>query len=174
MKKVLIFILALLCLAACGKSETPPEGAVARVGEEYIYTETVESDRALGITGTDREITEGKVLNMLMVLEAESMGLSATEDEIAEFMAGQEQAWQMAGVEEQLKAMYEPLGIGFEEYKAMVGEGAPGVIARQKLQDSYGQEYCEKHGIEFTKVNPPAEMEAYVETQLDELMDKYK
>ena len=139
MKKILIFLLAALCLAACGKAEAPPEGAAARVGEEYIYAETIESDRLLGVTGSDREIAEGKVLNMLMLLEAEDKGLAATEEEIAEFMASQEKAWQMAGVEEQLVAMYEPLGIDFEGYKAMVAEGADGTVTRQKLRDFYGR-----------------------------------
>lgn len=174
MKRIAVLLLALLLLCACGNTEPPPEGAVARVGDEYIYAETIESERLIGAAGTDREIAEGKVLNMLMLLEAEKLGLEATRDEIDEFMASQEKAWRMAGVQEQIEAMYEPLGISFEEYKQMLTDLAPNAIARQKLRDHYGQEYCEKNGIEFTKVNPPAEMTEYEDEQLQKLWSKYK
>ena len=174
MKKLFFILLALTCLTACGKAETPPEGAVARVGDEYIHAEAVEGDRLLGVSGTDREITEDKVLNMLMLLEAEKLGLAATDEEIAEFMSYQEQVWFSPSVREQIEAMYEPLGIDFEGYKAMVLETAPKAIARQKLRDHYGQEYCDKNGLQFTKVNPPAEMTGYADEQLQKLWSKYK
>lgn len=175
MKKVIsLIICAALFLCGCGNAAPAPDGALARVGDEYIYEETIEADRLLGMAGSDREIVESKLLNMLIFLEAVDKGLAATEEETEQFMSSQEKAWQTPGVKEQIEAMYEPLGIDFEEYKAMLTELAPRTLARQKLRDFYGREYCEKHGLEFTKVNPPAEMEAYIEKQLDKLWDKYK
>ena len=44
MKKLfpIIIVIALVCLSACASESAPPEGTVARVGEEYIYAETIE------------------------------------------------------------------------------------------------------------------------------------
>lgn len=175
MKRIIYALLALsLLLCACAETAVPPEGTAARVGEEYIYTEAIENDRLIGVAGSDREIVEGKVLNMLMCLEAEKLGLAATQEDIDEFMVSQETAWKMAGMREQIESMYAPLGISFEEYKEMLAELAPNTIARQKLRDYYGREYCEKNCIEFTKVNPSAEMTDYVDGQLQKLWSKYK
>ena len=175
MRKLIFLIVAFAALlTSCGTTEQAPEGAVARVGEEYIYAGTIDGDRLLGASGTDREIVEGKVLNMLMLLEAEKLGLEASQEEIDEFMASQEKAWQMPGVRQQIEQTYAPLGISFEEYKHMALDIAPNAIARQKLRDYYGQEYCQKEGLEFTKVNPPAEMTEHEEKQLQKLWNKYK
>lgn len=175
MKRIIIAILcAAMLLSGCGNAQSAPEGAAARVGDEYIAAELIEGDRLLGAAGSDREIAEARVLNTLMLLEAGKLGLAATQEEIAEFMVSQEEAWRMAEVKEQIEAMYEPLGIDFEEYKAMVLENAPNTIARLKLRDHYGQEYCDKNDLQFTKVNPPEGMEEYIEKQLQKLWDKYK
>lgn len=181
MKRIIIAILALMTLCACAKSGPPPEGAVARVGEEYIYAETIESDRLIGSSGTDREIVEDKVLNMLMLLEAEKVGLEATGEEIDEFMASQEKAWQMAGVQEQIERIYAPLGISFEEYKQMVADIAPNTIARQKLRKLYSQEYSENNSFDPTEIAPSGQMTEYavkqaeyVDEQLQKLWSKYK
>lgn len=50
----------------------------------------------------------------------------------------------------------------------------PRIILRQKLRDTLGQEYCEQHGLEFTKVNPPQEMLDYVDNHLNGLLDTYR
>lgn len=180
-RSVITFLIAVLLLCACGQKEAPPEGAVARVGEEYIYSETIESDRLIGASGTDREIAEGKVLNMLMLLEAENLGLEATQDEIDEFMASQEKAWQIAGVQEQIEQLYAPLGISFDEYKQMVFEMAPNTIARQKLRNLYSEEYSENNSFDSTEIAPSGQMTEYavkqaeyVDEQLQKLWSKFK
>lgn len=53
-----------------------------------------------------------------------------------------------------------------------VFKSATRAIARQKLLDAFGQEYCEENGLTFTKVNPPAEMVEAREAYVDELMTK--
>lgn len=59
-----------------------------------------------------------------------------------------------------------------EEYFELLEKQAPRAIARQKLLDAFGQEYCEENGLTFTKVNPPAEMVEAREAYVDELMTK--
>lgn len=47
------------------------------------------------------------------------------------------------------------------------------MILRQKLRDMLGQKYCEEHGLEFAKVNPPKQMTENVEADLNGLLDTY-
>ena len=46
-------------------------------------------------------------------------------------------------------------------------------MLRQRLRDTLGEQYCEEHGLTFTKVNPPQEMMDYVNACLDGLLDTY-
>ena len=48
------------------------------------------------------------------------------------------------------------------------------MILRQKLRNELGREYCAEHGLEFTKVNPPEDMQRYVENYLEGLLDTYR
>ena len=58
-----------------------------------------------------------------------------------------------------------------EEYYAGIQEQLPLVILRQKLRNELGREYCAEHRLEFTKVNPPEDMQRYVENYLEGLLD---
>ena len=49
-----------------------------------------------------------------------------------------------------------------------------GHVLRQRLRDTLGQEYCQQHGLEFTKVNPPEQMTEYVEQYLDGLLQAHR
>lgn len=40
-------------------------------------------------------------------------------------------------------------GITFDEYLQLLREDAPAVIAKQKLLDAVGMEYCDANGIEL-------------------------
>ena len=47
-------------------------------------------------------------------------------------------------------------------------------MLRQRLRDTLGQEYCQQHGLEFTKVNPPEQMTKYVDQYLDNLLEAHR
>ena len=55
-----------------------------------------------------------------------------------------------------------------------VAEQLPRRMLRQRLRDTLGQEYCQQHGLEFTKVNPPEQMTEYVEQYLDGLLQAHR
>ena len=66
------------------------------------------------------------------------------------------------------------MGITTEQYFDMVAEQLPRRMLRQRLRDTLGQEYCQQHGLEFTKVNPPEQMTEYVEQYLDGLLQAHR
>lgn len=65
-------------------------------------------------------------------------------------------------------------GITLDGYYAAIQDQLPRVILRQKLRNELGREYCAEHGLEFTKVNPPEDMQRYVENYLEGLLDTYR
>lgn len=46
----------------------------------------------------------------------------------------------------------------FEDYLEDMRTQLPATISKQKLEDAIAKEYCDKHGIAFTKVNQPKEV----------------
>lgn len=59
--------------------------------------------------------------------------------------------------------------ITVEEYFDTLAELLPRTLSRQNLKDAVGREYYEAHGIEFTKMNQPAEIQTYVQNYIDDL-----
>ena len=49
-------------------------------------------------------------------------------------------------------------GITVDEYFVNLETQAPHTIARQKLLNAVGEEFCEENGLTFTKINPPPEL----------------
>ena len=66
------------------------------------------------------------------------------------------------------------MGITTEQYFDTVAEQLPRVMLRQRLRDTLGQEYCQQHRLEFTKVNPPEQMTEYVDQYLDGLLQAHR
>ena len=66
------------------------------------------------------------------------------------------------------------MGITTEQYFDTVAEQLPRVMPRQRLRDTLGQECCQQHGLELTKVNPPEQMSEYVEQYLDGLLQAHR
>jgi 2-oxoglutarate dehydrogenase complex dehydrogenase (E1) component-like enzyme len=73
-----------------------------------------------------------------------------------------------------IDSFLEGAGISFDEYMDLVREQVPRNIARQKLIDAIGRQYCEEHGLEFTKINPPAEMVAAQKAYIEQLFEQNK
>lgn len=144
-----------------------------------ITTETVEyymSTRPYitGQTQTEREIAQWLITNCLMLIEAEELGISATQEEIDDMVANTRRSYEIPDGKQMIDEYLAGAGISFEEYLEAIEDQAPNTITRQKLKDYYGQLWCEENGVEFTKVNPPQEMMDYIDEMLDGIYEKYE
>ncbi len=94
------------------------------------------------------------------------LGYAATQSEVDALVENSKQAYATPEGKEMMDQYCEEVNLTIDEYFKYLGEKAPRTIARQKLLDAVGKEYCEDHGLNFTKVNPPKEMidarDAYV------------
>lgn len=125
-------------------------------------------------TVTDREAAEQLLLNLAMLDEAEQLGLSVTQEEVDAAFAVQKQNYENNDeVHQYIDDWCEQTGVTADDYFRAVQEQLSRVMLRQKLHDALGEAYCKEHGLTFTKVNPPAEMENYVQDYLDGLLKKY-
>jgi len=110
--------------------------------------------------------------NIVLYDEATELGYAATQEEIDALVANSKSAYETPEGKEMMDQFCEGANITIEEYFELLEKQAPRAIARQKLLDAFGQEYCEENGLTFTKVNPPAEMVEAREAYVDELMTK--
>ena len=123
---------------------------------------------------TDREAAEQLLLNLAMLDEAAQLNLDVTQEEVDAAFAAQKHNYESFDeVRQYIDDWCKQTGVTPEDYFSAVQEQLPRVILRQKLRGALGEAYCQTHGLSFTKVNPPAEMEAYVQNYLDSLLDKY-
>ena len=107
--------------------------------------------------------------------EAEQRGLSVTQEEVDAELAGQRKNYEeYEEVRSYIDDYCTKMGITTEQYFDTVAEQLPRVMLRQRLRDTLGQEYCQQHGLEFTKVNPPEQMTGYVEQYLDGLLQAHR
>ena len=155
----------------------------AKYGDIIITADWVDYNRKMNILRgdaaaekhkTDFDIVNRIIENEILFEEAKRRGLSATEEEINAMVNGAIGAYSLPEGKEMIDAYLKGAGITFEEYLAMLREQAPRTIARQKLKDAIGREYCEAHGLEFTKMNPPAEMVAAQEAFIQKLFEENK
>ena len=163
-KIMLALCLLLLFLTACQK-QTSDDLIVASYKETQILQSEVayEKENQINVTGdktvSDADALDQILLNLIMLDEAEQRGLSVTQEEVDAELAGQRCT---------------KMGITTEQYFDMVAEQLPRRMLRQRLRDTLGQEYCQQHGLEFTKVNPPEQMTEYVEQYLDGLLQAHR
>lgn len=124
---------------------------------------------------SDKQALNNLLRNIAMVDEAERLGLSVTQEEVDYEVYGQRKLYEDDEVVRKMVDDYcENAWITIEQHYAIIEEQMPRVILRQKLRDTLGQEYCEQHGLEFSKVNPPQEMLDYVDNYLNGLLDTYR
>lgn len=178
MKKKSLFLAAAVCvclLAALfiGGSRSHGDGTaadepglLAEYHGEKVYQADVEAyaDTARLLAGADAELpTEREILteflqNMVLLEEAQRLGYAATQDEIDAMVEGAKQAYALPEGKALLEQYCEAAGMTMDEYFAELEAQAPRTIARQKLLDAVGEEFCEENGLTFTKVNPPPEL----------------
>lgn len=124
---------------------------------------------------TDREATDQLLRNIIILDEAAQLGISVTQDEVDEVLSMQRKNYEDY---EDAKAIVDDFcagaGITTEEYFSIIEEQLSRMILRQKLRDALGQQYCDEHGLTFTKVNPPEEMTQYVEKTIDQFVASHK
>lgn len=123
---------------------------------------------------SDLEIINSIIETLILLEEAERLGLSATDEEIQSMVQNTIRAYENPGGKEMMDAYLAGSGMTFDEYLAKIEEQAPRTITRQKMLDHIGKQYCEEHGIEFTKLNPPAEMVAAQDAYLRNLFEQNK
>lgn len=180
-------LLALAVLAGlfsgCAEKEAAVQEAdpvAATYGETQIRQSLVDYEKQNlqamngNQTVTDREAAEQLLLNLAMLDEAEQLGLSVTQEEVDAAFAVQKQNYENNDeVRQYIDDWCEQTGVTIDDYFRAVQEQLSRVMLRQKLRDALGEAYCKEHGLTFTKVNPPAEMESYVQDYLDGLLQKY-
>lgn len=118
---------------------------------------------------SDRKAVENIIKNIMLVERAEELGLAATNDEIEEMVSAVKDSYDIPEGKEMIDAYCAGAGISVETYFGIIEDRAPRIIARQKLKDYVGQQYCLEHGIEFTKVNPPEEVLAAEQDYIEDL-----
>ena len=123
---------------------------------------------------TDFEVINGIIESMILLEEAERLGLSATDEEIASMVNNAIKAYSIPSGKEMMDAYFQGAGITFDEYISMLKDQAPYIISTQKLIDSFGKQYCEENNLEFTKINPPAEMVAAQKAYIKQLFEQNK
>ena len=123
---------------------------------------------------SDRDATNRPLMNLAMLDEAKSLGISVTNDEVNDALSAQHKNYdEIEEVREYIDDFCAAAGITIEQYFSIIEDQLPRVILRQKLRDELGKEYCEQHNLEFTKVNPPQQMQEYVDNYLNNLLTKY-
>ena len=179
-KSMLVLCILLLFLTACQK-QTSDDPVVATYKDTQILQSEVayEKENQINVTGdktvSDADALDQILLNLIMLDEAEQRGLSVTQEEVDAELAGQRKNYEEY---EEVRAYIDDyctkMGITTEQYFDTVAEQLPRVMLRQRLRDTLGQEYCQQHGLEFTKVNPPEQMTKYVDQYLGNLLEAHR
>lgn len=163
MKKKSLFLAAAVCvclLAALfiGGGRSHGDGTAADepgLLAEYHGKKVYQADAELP---TEREILTEFLQNMVLLEEAQRLGYAATQDEIDTMVEGAKQGYALPEGKALLDEYCEAAGMTMDEYFAKLEAQVPSTIARQKLLDAVGKEFCEENGLAFTKVNPPPEL----------------
>lgn len=170
------------------EKEQPDGDSDAEIALEFhgnvILMATVEYNRNLNFMRdeetaedyqTDYDIVNSIVMDILLKEEAQRQGLMPTQEDVDAYMESLRSTIESSdGVRESIETYCAGAGITLEEYYTLVEELAPGMIAKQNLRDAFHRQWCEDNGVEYTKVNPPAEMVEAREAYFDELFETYR
>lgn len=121
-----------------------------------------------GIGDTSSQAIVERILTGQMLLEeAESKGLAATEAEIEEHVATLKKGYaDYPEVKKQVDEYCDGAGLSIDEYWAQVREQACGTISRSKLKADFEKEYCDKTG--YTGSTETQEYADMIEKAFDE------
>lgn len=163
------------------ENNTNSETVLAKYNGTSITSGMVEYHRNMNIlrseataskNNTNENIINSIIQSLIILEEAEHLGLSATDEEVVALVENAIQAYSIPEGKKMMDDFCSGAGMTFEEYLEIYREQLPRSIARQKLLDAVGKQFCEENGLVFTKVNPPAEMVAAQEAYIEELFKK--
>ena len=178
-----VFRLAGRCFNSVHDNKVRDTTIIASYNGHDITADMVEYQRKMNVIrsaetakeyNTDIDVTNRIIENIIIEEEAEKLGLAATDTEIEEMVTNAICAYSIPEGKAAMDAYCEGAGITLDKYLELLREQAPHTIARQKLKDVVGKQYCEENGLTFTKVNPPKEMLQAQETYIEELFKKHK
>lgn len=187
-RRHILMIAVVLCLLATAlagaywnaqqEADSLPSSAVdallplAEFQGEKVYRSDVENQmRSFSALGMENQKIEKEMLmeilqNMVLYQEAIRLGYAATQSEIDALVTNNKQTYDIPEGKAMIDQYCANADITVDEYFAYLEAQVPRTIARQKLLDAVGKQYCDQHGLTFTKVNPPKEMtdaqDAYV------------
>lgn len=99
------------------------------------------------IDSSSQAIIERILTGQMLLEEAESKGLAATEAEIEEHVATLKKGYaDYPEVKKSVDEYCDGAGLSLDEYWAQVREQAYGTISRSKLKESFKKEYCDNIG----------------------------
>lgn len=183
-----LIICLVMALTACGYSneipdDVDPDTVAAMFHGTVITKDQVEYQRkiaklypdTLDADLSDKEIVDNIVRGLIMVEEAERLGLEVTQEEIDETIQLQRETYDTyPDARKMIDEFCSGMGMTLDEYFESMKTDLYATGSRQKLKDEYGREYCQKNGLEFTKVNPPQEMMDYIDEKVEALVSKHK
>lgn len=122
---------------------------------------------------TTEEVVEQLVIGKLMLDEAEKMGLTATDEEIASFISDQKEQYNSyPDLKKALDEYCAGAGITIEEHWAILEQSAPETVTRNKLTSALVEAYLADHPGEEPYNNP--ELTAYLNDYKARLLDQYR
>ena len=148
---------------------------VAQYGES-VFTEKdvnlrLEMNRVTGgdmaEKDTPEEAVEQLAVGKMLLEEAEGRGLTATEEEIAQYLAEQKGAYEAsAEVKSYLDEYCAGAGMTIEDYWALLEQYAPETVTRQKLKGEILESYRAEHP-DASEEDVSAAWNAYEQALLD-------
>ena len=123
---------------------------------------------------SDYQIVNMLVKNMMLLEEAERLGLTATQAEIDSLVEDTKRNYELPEIKKVLDDYCRGAEISIDDYFALIEDYAPSIIAKQKLRIEIGRQYCEKNGLEFFTNNPSQEMLDAIEDYFDTLFEQNK
>ena len=171
-----IALLAVLALAGCAspKNSAPaaqPSGDVLAEFHGRAFTKADLEQEEIKASGlTEAEALKQLLLDEIYLVEAEKLGLTATEAECADFVAEQKSVYeQFPEAAAELEEYCKGAGITLDEFYANLQKTAPDVIARNKMANRFAEEYWAGKGLDRFSSHT---MEEYAE--YSEAYDKYR
>ena len=127
---------------------------IAQYGE-YTFTEKdvnvrLEMNRATGGEMAKKDTVEAAVeqlaIGKMMLEEADKLGLTATKEEIEQFLTEQKNTYKEdVAVKSYLDEYCAGAGMTIEDYWTLLEATAPETVTRQKLKGKMIEDYCEDH-----------------------------
>ena len=171
MEVMIIFAVSVLSmLSGCGKQDG--DTVLAEYNGIKVTQAMVDRQQSYGSNSgigdtSSQEIVERILTGQMLLEEAESKGLAATEAEIEEHVATLKKGYaDYPEVKKQVDEYCDGAGLSIDEYWAQVREQAYGTISRSKLKADFEKEYCDKTG--YTGSTETQEYADMIEKAFDE------